>query len=38
MKALVKKMVNECDICKEEKVEIVAYPGILQFLPTPKST
>jgi hypothetical protein len=38
MKALVKKIVNECDIYKEEKVEIVAYPGILQLLPTPECT
>ncbi|KAJ6942306.1 hypothetical protein NC652_008196 [Populus alba x Populus x berolinensis] len=38
MKAMVKRTVEECDVCKQAKVERVAYPGLLQPLPVPKGT
>ena len=36
MKVLVKRMVNECDECKQAKSERIAYPGLLQHLLTLK--
>jgi len=38
MKAMVKKVVEECNVCKQAKVERVAYPGLLQPLPVPGGT
>jgi hypothetical protein len=38
MKAVVNRTVEECDVCKQAKVEIVAYPGLLQPLPVPNGT
>ena len=35
---MVKQIVEECDICKQAKVERVAYPGLLQPLPMPGGT
>jgi len=31
-------MIEECDVYKREKIEIVAYPGLLQPLPVPEGT
>jgi len=35
LKDSVKRVVEECDPCARNKSEIVAYPGLLQPLPTP---
>lgn len=35
MKKMVERVVNECDVCKQDKLERVAYPGLLQPLETP---
>jgi len=32
---MVERVVNECDVCKQDKLERVAYPGLLQPLETP---
>ena len=38
MKAMVKRIMDECDVCKQAKAERVAYPGLLQPLPVPQGT
>ncbi|XP_073268339.1 uncharacterized protein [Populus alba] len=38
MKVMVKETVEECDVCRQAKVERVAYPGLLQPLPAPEGT
>ena len=38
MKAMVKRTVEECDVCKQAKAERVAYPGLLQPLPVANGT
>ena len=38
MKAMVKKVVEECNVCRQAKVERVAYPGLLQPLLMPRGT
>ena len=38
MKAMVKKVVEECNVCRQAKVERVAYPGLLQPLLVPGGT
>jgi len=35
---MVKRIVEECDVCKQAKAERVAYLGLLQPLPVPNGT
>ena len=38
MKAMVKRTVEECDVCKQAKAKRIAYPGLLQPLLVPNGT